>query len=66
MLFPSPSGDSKESNPKPGQQVFTNHETRDTKHGFYSSLPTISHDFPAFPAISRGVGGAPEQVFKRR
>ncbi len=57
MLFPSPSGDSKESNPKPGQQVFTNHETRITKHGFYASLPTISHDFPAFPAISRGVGG---------
>ena len=56
-VFPSPSGDSKESNPKPGQRFFTNHETRDTKHGFYSSLPAISHDFPAFPTISRGWGG---------
>ena len=30
MVFPSPSGDSKESNPKPRQRVFANHETRDT------------------------------------
>ena len=66
MVFPSPSGDSKKSNPNPGQRVFTNHGSRNTNHGFYASLPTISHDFPAFPAISRGVGGAPEQVFKSR
>ena len=51
--FPRPYGDSKESNPKPDQQVFTKHETRDTKHGFYPSLPTISHDFPAFPGNIR-------------
>ena len=37
MVLPLSSGGSKESNPKPGQQVFTNHETRDTNHGFYSS-----------------------------
>ena len=30
MAFPSPSGDSRESNPKPGQRVF--HETRNTRH----------------------------------
>ena len=35
--FPRSYSDSKESNPKPDQQVFTNHETRDTNHGFYSS-----------------------------
>ena len=29
----------------------TRHETRIT--AFYASLPTISHDFPAFPSISR-------------
>ena len=34
-------------------EVFTSHETRITNHGFYASLPTISHDFPAFPSISR-------------
>ena len=50
-VFPLPSGDSKQSNPKPGQRVF--HETRDTNHGLYAFLPTISHDFPAFPAILR-------------
>ena len=47
LVFPCPSGDSKESNPKPDQRVF--HETRITNHGLYASLPTISHDFPAFP-----------------
>ena len=37
MVFPCscPSGDSKESNPNPGQRVFTTHETRITNHGFY-------------------------------
>ena len=34
-------------------EVFTSHETRITNHGFYASLPTISHDFSAFPSISR-------------
>ncbi len=32
---------------------FTKHESRNTNHGRYASLPTISHDFPAFPTISR-------------
>ena len=31
----------------------TKHESRITKHGLYASLPTISHDFPAFPGIIR-------------
>ena len=30
-----PAAMSKESNPKPDQQVFTNQETRNTKHGFF-------------------------------
>ena len=34
-------------------EVFTKHESRNTNHGLYASLPTISHDFPAFPTISR-------------
>ena len=51
--FPRPCGDSRESNPKPDQRVFTKHETRGTNHGFYASLPTISHHFPRFPGISR-------------
>ena len=33
--------------------VFTNHETRIKRHGFYAFLPTISHHFPRFPGISR-------------
>ena len=54
--FPRPSGDSKESNPKPDQRVF--HESRDTNHESrlffesrlpYPRFPTISHHFPAFP-----------------
>ena len=46
-------GDSKESNPKPDQQVFT--RSRDTRHEsrLFSSLPTFSHDFPAFPGNIR-------------
>ncbi len=31
-----------------------------------ASPATVSHYFPLFPIISRGVGGALEQVFKRR
>ena len=58
-VFPLPSGDFNESNRKPGQRVFTKHETRNTNHGFFSNhgfptrdfppFPTISHDFPAPP-----------------
>ena len=65
MVFPCSSGDSKESNPKPDQQVFTKHETRNTNHGLYAFLPTISHDFPAFPAILRPPL-PPESVSARR
>ena len=60
LVFPCPSGDSKESNPKPDQRVF--HETRITNHGLYASLPTISHDFPAFP----GPPQPPDQMPRRR
>ncbi len=39
--------------------VFTKHESRDTKHGFFSnhrldSLPTIAHHCPLLPGIARG------------
>ncbi len=34
-------------------EVFTRHESRNTNHGLYAFFPTISHDFPAFPAILR-------------
>ena len=60
MVFPCSSGDSRKSNPKPGQQVF--HESRDTNHGFYASLPTISHDFPAFPGPPPPPGKGPRAV----
>ena len=50
MGFPCFSGDSRKSNPKPGQQVF--HESRDTSHeARLLRFPT--HDFPRFPGISR-------------
>ena len=50
MVFPCSSGDSNESNSKPGLRGF--HESRDTKH---ESRPLCfsSHDFPRFPGISR-------------
>ena len=44
MVFPLPSGNSKESNPNPGQRVFTKHESRVTKHGFlvfHESRPSV-------------------------
>ncbi len=63
-VFPLPSGDSKESNSKPGLRVF--HESRDAKHGFYAFLPTISHNFPRFPGISRPLPPPPDQGSARR
>ena len=51
---PHSCGDSKESNPKPGQQVFTKHETRDTNHGFMfpcSRLFTIVHHCSRFGIV---------------
>ena len=69
--FPCPCGDSKESNPKPDQQVF--HESRDTRH---ESRPLCfpTHHFPPFPTISRhfpAIFGPPpptptDQGFARR
>ena len=62
--FPLPSGDSKESNPKPDQRVSTNHESRDTNHGFYGFHESrdTKHEsrlffesrlpYPRFPTIS--------------
>ncbi len=50
MVFPCSSGDSRKSNPKPGQQFFTNHESRITAFTLpYPRFPTISRHFPAFP-----------------
>ena len=49
MVIPCSSGGIKESNLKPDQRVFTNHETRNTNHGFYAFLPTIFRHFPLFP-----------------
>ena len=51
MVFPCPSGGSRESSPKPGQQVF--HESRVTTRHESRPLYFSSHDFPAFPAIIR-------------
>ena len=40
MVIPCSSGGFKESNLKPDQRVFTNHETRNTKHGFFQTRIT--------------------------
>ena len=48
--FPRPCGDSKESNPKPDQQVFTNHETRITNHGFCFGAAMERHGRHIAPA----------------
>ena len=56
MVFPCPSGDFKESNPKPNQPVF--HESRDTRHETrLFCFPT--HHFPPFPVISRHYSAPP-------
>ena len=49
-VFPLPSGDSKESNSKPGLRVF--HESRITRRET-RLLCFSTHDFPQFPTISR-------------
>ena len=40
MVIPCSSGGFKESNLKPDQRVFTNHETRNTNHGFFQTRIT--------------------------
>ena len=52
-VFPIPPATPRRTAPSPVNRFFTNHESRDTNHGLYAFLPTISHDFPAFPAIIR-------------
>ena len=47
--FPLPSAAPRRATPSPACGVFTKHETRNTNHGRYAFLPTISHDFPAPP-----------------
>ncbi len=53
MFFPCPPATPRRAAPSPAYGVFTKHESRDTNHGFYAFLPTISHNFPRFPVISR-------------
>ena len=50
---PVPPAIPRRATPSPANGFFTNHETRNTNHGLYAFLPTFSHDFPAFPTISR-------------
>ena len=45
-MFPNPPEFPGRATASRAQRVFTNHETRITKHGFYASLPTISRHFP--------------------
>ena len=52
-VFPVPAATPGRATPSPTNGFFTKHETRNTNHGFYASLPTISHHFPRFPGISR-------------
>ena len=52
-IFPVPPATPRKATPSSTNRFFTRHETRDTNHGFSASLPTISHDFPRFPGISR-------------
>ena len=52
-VFPVPAATPRRATPSPTNGFFTKHETRNTNHGFFASLPTISHDFPRFPGISR-------------
>ncbi len=64
MVFPCPCRDSKDSNPKPDQQVF--HETRNTafmlpRNTNHESRPLCfpTHHFPAFPGNSRHYSAPP-------
>ena len=63
-----------------GFMLFTNHETRDTNHGFYAFLPTIARHCPRLPATkmsqavvasqygrgSRGPGRVPPRAAPRQ
>ena len=60
-VFPLPSAAPRRAAPSPACGVFTKHETRNAKHGFYAFLPTISHNFPRFPGISRPPPPPPDQ-----
>ena len=52
-FFPVPPATPRRATPSPANRFFTSHESRITSHGLYAFFPTISHDFPAFPAILR-------------
>ena len=60
-VFPLPSGDSKESNSKPGLRVF--HESRITRRET-RLLCFSTHDFPQFPTISRHFPAPPPHPIK--
>ena len=55
--FPLPSAAPRRATPSPACGVFTKHETRNTNHGRYAFLPTISHDFPAPSPLPRRLQG---------
>ena len=59
-VFPLPSGDSKESNPKPGQRVFHESRNRDTNHGLYATL--LFHGAAWAAAVPRA-GNTADWVF---
>ena len=65
-FFPVPPATPRRATPSPANGFFTNHETRNTNHGLYAFLPTISHDFPAFPTISRPYPHPPGKGSLRR
>ncbi len=47
-FFPVPPATPRRATPSPANGFFTNHETRNTNHGLYAFLPTISRHFPLF------------------
>ena len=65
-VFPVPPATPRRATPSPTSRFFTNHETRDTNHGLYASLLTISHNFPVFPGIIRPPHPPTDQGFARR
>ena len=53
MYFPCPPATPRRSIPSPTNGFFTNHESRITRHGFFSNHGFPTRDFPRFPTISR-------------
>ena len=71
MFCSCPPATPRRATPSPSYRVFTNHESRDTNHGFFfesrlvirlDALPTSAHHCPLLPGIARQKNIVPASV----